>query len=419
MQDQLRQVVRRAVARLRLLHLYRGASRGLVLGLATALLWVVAQRLFGLPGSLPMVLPGVVLSGVGLGALTAALQRRWSALAALLRVEQHHQLKQRLSTMHLLEGGGASESPELVRLLLADGEAHASRVDVGRAIPLERPRSLRLAGGLSFLLFIVVALLPSLDLLDREAERQAEVRERGRIEREDERLRERAAEMATLAEAQQISEQTRELLSDLARPRVVPKESAPREAVRRPLAELEELRERAELLKEGDLLRGVEEQVRALQGIDQRMETEFGRRAEQALSDGSPQRAAEALRKMAESLRGAAGDEREQLSRDLAKLSSSLGSRYPELSKGVGDALSRLRSGDGAEASGKLGESADQLQRLARLMRERKLLDSIEAEIEFTQDELAQLPREWKSGPPPKICPDCLAGTCQARSGGT
>ena len=130
-------------------------------------------------------------------------------------------------------------------------------------------------------------------------------------------------------------------------------------------------------------------------------------------------RAAEALRKMAESLRGAAGEEREQLSRDLAKLSSSLGSHFPELSKGVGDALSRLRSGDGAEASGKLGESADQLQRLARLMRESKLLDSIEAEIEFTQDELAQLPREWKSGPPPKICPDCLAGTCQARSGGT
>ena len=44
-------------------------------------------------------------------------------------------------------------------------------------------------------------------------------------------------------------------------------------------------------------------------------------------------------------------------------------------------------------------------------MKEKNLLDSLSQEIEFTQDELAQLPTEWKSGPPPKICPDCLKGT--------
>ena len=415
-QLQLHRVLASARARLRRRDFVRGASLGAAIGMAAALLLIVAQRLLG--AGLPLVelvIATIVATPLLFGALAIG-RRKVDEFSAAIEVERHHHLKERLSSALFVEKSAPADCPrELVDLIISDGESHASQVDVRAAIPIVIPRSGRATVGLAALVALTWILLPTMDLFGREQQRQEVAREAERVKKEDERLRVRAAEIAKIAERHAISEDTKRLLADLQKPRTLPRERDPKEGIRRPLAELEELTERAKELQSRKQFQGLDEFVRAMQGIDERMETELGRRAEQAMSEGSPQRASEALEKLAEQLSksadGLTPKDLESLSRDLQKLAAAMGGKFPELSKDLEDALKNLQSGDAKGAGKMVGASAEELARLARLMKESDLLDSIQSEIEFTQDELAQLPKEWKSGPPPKICPDCLKGT--------
>ena len=72
----------------------------------------------------------------------------------------------------------------------------------------------------------------------------------------------------------------------------------------------------------------------------------------------------------------------------------------------------------GQAGSGK-EELANDLEQLSKMLKDLALLDQVKEQLEFTEAELSQLAKEWPKGNPPQICPDCLAGKCQANSGGT
>ena len=114
------------------------------------------------------------------------------------------------------------------------------------------------------------------------------------------------------------------------------------------------------------------------------------------------------LQKLAElaAQEGQAGD---QAREDLSQLAESLG-----LPDDLASKFAR-ETGDGSSGSAAdpddLKRLAQQLDQLARLLRESDLLDHALDQIQFTEAELSSLPSEWPDGPPPQICPDCLAGT--------
>ena len=403
--------------------LLRAASAGAVVGLALAIASVIIDRTIR-PGwpLLPVIL-SLALGVPLLAGLLSFLRRRPDELAAAIEVERSERLSERLSSALFAERASARECPpEVASLVLLDGESHAAKVDVARAVPIGAPRSARVAAGLLVALLVTLGLLPELDLFGRDARREEVAREEKRVTEEEKKLVVRAGRLAELAEPHEISPETKRLLADLAAPRDLAKTRDPAEPTRRPLAELDQLKQRAEALRSREEMAGLDELIRTMQGIDTRMETPEGERARRALSEGSPERASEAMKELAKRLADAAGEmsaeERASHARDLEKLAAALGS-LPELSKELVEALSKLEAGDLAGAAKDLGKNSADLERLARLLREKNLLDQIAKEIEFTQDELAQLPTEWKSGPPPEICPDCLKGTCQAKSGGT
>ena len=414
--DRFHGVLRAAGSRLRRRQGIGAASLGALVATVVGLGLVLADRILRPDWPIDVILLGTLAAGPIVGFLLGIFRRIPDEFAAAVQLERHHEMKERLSSALYVERSAPRDcSDELVELVLSDGEEHAARVDVARAIPIAVPRSAKAAVALGAVVALTWWLMPPVDLFGKEEARQELEREADRLEEQDRRLRQRAKELAKIADRHQITEETKKLLADLQKPRALPKAGRPKEAMRRPLAQLEDLKKRTNELSAREGMKGLEEMIRSMQGIDERMETEEGKRAQKAMSQGSPQRASEALKKMAEKLASQAGSmssqEMEALSRDLQKLAASLGGKFPELSKDLAKALSEMKAGNSKGAASKLGQNADELARLARLMKEKNLLDSVATEIEFTQDELAQLPKEWKSGPPPKICPDCLKGT--------
>jgi len=122
---------------------------------------------------------------------------------------------------------------------------------------------------------------------------------------------------------------------------------------------------------------------------------------QKALKKGQLGRAGQELQKMAKAAANA-GAEGQQARADLAKMAEALG---------LSDQLkSKLQDEKGLSPED-LQKLSQQLDQLAKLMRESDLLDHARKQIQFTEAELSALPAEWPDGPPPKICPDCLAGT--------
>ena len=407
------QLLKAANRRRRIRAVIDRSSFGVMVGISVGLLLVLCDRFFAPDWLLlPMVL-GSILAGPLIAVLSVLFFCRFEQLDTVIEVERRQALKQRLSSALFVEEHTPEQSSDdLVELVIADGDSHAELVDLTKAIPISVPRTVRASLWLGGLLLVCWWAMPPFDLLGNEELRAEQEAEEKRIEKEDQRLQERSKEMLELAKRHQISPETKKLLADLEKSRPLPKTEELKEQTRRPLAALEELKKRAQVLKARPEVSDAKSAVRSMQAIESRMETSLGQEAREALSQGSPQRAAEALQKLAKKLADAAQEgelaEQESLARDLEKLQAALGS---ELSAELSEALSKLKAGDLKGAASTLGENAEELAQLARLMREANLLDQIESEIQFTQDELAQLPQEWKSGPPPKICPDCLNGT--------
>jgi len=174
--DPLVPTLRRLRRRLSIQRWLRLNLEGLLFSLSACCVWVFASKLFPVLGNPMPVCGGLV--GLGIVAQTVvAIRGRPGLIDAALDADGRLGLKERLTSS--LELAGAEG--EMVAAVHTDARRHLGRLDVGKDFPYKLPRSSRMLG-IPILLFGLVNILPSLDLLhyqeqkDKEEARQKAVR---------------------------------------------------------------------------------------------------------------------------------------------------------------------------------------------------------------------------------------------------
>ncbi|MEE8143641.1 MAG: hypothetical protein V3T77_11115 [Planctomycetota bacterium] len=384
------------------------AAWGAAAVLLTAGSLVVAHRLLSPEWALGPALGiwlGAALPLAGLVALGLAPRDR---LRAVLQVERHYQLHERLSTILFLESEPAS--PEATEALLRDGERHAGRVELSRAMPYQRPFAVKPALASLLLLLGVYLLLPSFDLWGLQEKRDEIVAEKRRVTERKERFRKRMKRLEEIARKDEISPQTRKLLAQMAkRPPVERSDRRPEAERRRALVNMQKLTDQVQQRLASSDMKKLHTFLDNLRSTGTKFKTEQAKQVAKALSEGDLAKASNALRDMASKLSAQGLDARAQaaLKADLNALLRKLGD-LPSLDRKLAEALSQLGSDD-LSGLGKLPSlldgAASDLADLARLLREKDLLNAAQQEISFTQDELAQLPQDWPEDL--HFCPEC------------
>lgn len=346
------------------------------------------------------------------GAVSAYLSVRSRPVVEAVEAEKSEAIPQTISTALFASDSGFSE--EVAGKIITDAQLLAGNVNPRRAVPLGKPgHVMRVV--YSLVVLLLVFLIPAIDLLGIEEEANKKQREQERITRKEGSLQRRLREVSRLAEQHQVDPETRKLLVRLAKkPQELPAGDPSVKRTEEPATAQERARKArrdvAGRLERGALeaARNTAERVR--RGAEQSGEAKSkeGRELQQAIRKGDLGRAAMELQKLAQ-LAGQEGEAGDQAREDLASLASSMG--LPE------ELASKLANKSGQGNSGSpidpkdLQRLAEQLDQLARLLRESDLLDHALDQIQFTEAELSSLPSEWPDGPPPQICPDCLAGT--------
>ncbi|MFQ5653885.1 MAG: hypothetical protein ACE5GW_04025 [Planctomycetota bacterium] len=401
-------LLRRAGRRMLLARGISGAVWGVAASLLAATLLVVAHRLLAPAWSLTLPLTATLAAGPLIGIAAALILSRKDDLRAALEIEGFYTLHQRLSSVLFATERGIH--PQAAEALIRDGEEHARRIDVRRALPLRRPRGL-LPGAPLLLAFLAVCfLLPPFDLLGARTERERVARREKRAAAREEVLKRRLRALTEMAPKSALSPKAQKALARLGeRPSIKRGDTRPA-GRKRALADLERLRQELRRERARPQMKNLERFLGGMRSASEGMEGEEARKVARALSGGKLDEAARGFRDLARRLERAAKQgglsaaEKGALRRDLERLLKKVGEN-PALQQKITDALSKLDSSALGDLSKLLGMAASDLSDLARLMRERDLLDQTLDEIRFTEDELAQLPSEWSEDG--AACPKC------------
>ena len=203
-------------SRLRRLRWVRHAARGALVSLGLALVTVALAHFNLLPEALPLeiLLPALLVLGVGAGTVTALL-RPIPLMEAARLAESRLGLKERLSSALEFErsprAAGDPEAALLLRLQAADAAAHARSLNAAEAVPWRWPWEAKAAAGGLLLLGLALWLpnLPALVPPQLRIERQI-VRKTG------DNLEKKAAVIQKLAETKHL-EGTRKAAADMKR----------------------------------------------------------------------------------------------------------------------------------------------------------------------------------------------------------
>lgn len=404
---QISGLLRRVSLRRRLAVAISHLGRGLSAGLAISCLLVIVDRTVRIDwSSLGLTLLQLIILVPVISLLLTLLwflsRRPGDEVSDAVAIERHYRISQTISSSLFV---GTSPMPEeFEERLVSDARSAASGLSPSAAISLGKPRHLLLV---SSLLVAVAGLwwgLPTWDLLGLSEERERAARESVRIEDEEARLENEITKTARLADRHAIDPETRKLLTSLGEMEKKEPEKADPETQRaEALAGADQFRQKIEKRKDRQEMSELNLALERMREATEPPETEAGKRLKDSIKKGDPAQIASDLAALASKMRsgdlGAASD--------LAKLASKLGNLpgMEKLSSAAGK--NGLKSIDPKD----LANLARSLEQLSRLIKEQQLLDHALDQIEFTEQELASLPSEWKQGPPPEICPDCLAGT--------
>lgn len=358
------------------------------------------QVLYGLPTALLLV-----------AVIVAYLSVRNTPVSEAVEAEKSERIPQTISTSLFAEQ--SEFGTEAADKITFDAQQLAGKVDSRRAIPLGMPGNVMKAV-YALALLLVVTTLPRFDLLGVEEQAVKKQREQDRVVRKEGALHRRMSEISRIAQQHRIDPETRNLLAKLAKkPPELPAGKPSDRATESKSAQERTRKARRDVASRLDrsaleAARNTADRVRQSAERSGEPRSDEARELQQALRKGDLGRAALELQKLAEQAaqEGQAGD---QAREDLSRLAESLG-----LPDDLASKFAR-KSGDGSSGSAAdpddLKRLAQQLDQLARLLRESDLLDHALDQIQFTEAELSSLPSEWPDGPPPQICPDCLAGT--------
>lgn len=409
-QNTIERLLRRIRLRRRFRAMVQHSSDGMVLAISSLVILLLLERLFSI--AIPEPFETLIPIGVMVLAMTIAFfSVRPAPVSEAVEAELMDSIPQTISTSLLARQEGFDD--EAAELITADAGKIAAQVDPRQAVPLGRPDHPWRAV-VALVMLVGAFSMPGVDLLGIEQEQVREKRESDRTARKIAALDRRLREVSRLAEVHNIDEETRKLLKQLSRKekkqpsekRTEGRESTRQNALKQTESARSQVKSRLDR-SELSAARSTADRVRQAGEQQSSPESRAGQELQKALRKGELGRAGQQLQKLAKAAQkpGAEGD---QAREDLSKLAQALG-----LS---GDLASKLKSSSSGGSKGSpsaqdLEALADQMDLLARLMRESDLLDHASKQIKFTEAELSSLPSEWPEGPPPEICPDCLAGT--------
>jgi len=418
----LRSLLEQAMRRRKLLRSWEGVAWGGLVGFLLATGLKLYERLFWPDWSNSLTLGlvfGVVGIGLALGAILPLLFIRRDPVRAALDIESQYSLKERLSSILFLNRAGEHFDPEAAEALVRDGERCAPQVDVSKAMPFHRPRA-AMPAMLTGLVFLGCFVIPQLDLFGAEDDRQQVQAEKKRVEDAKKRHKKKIEQIKQRAEQEKVNPQTRKLLEKMIQRQKLDRKDRKKGqgqtlAKRRELSDLQKMKKKASGLRNRAEMKSLEQFLRKVQNAGKKMESQEGKKVAKSLSEGDLEAASNAMKQLAKKMEqalsqgGFEGAEFQKLARDLKGLQSKLGG-LPSVDKKLAELLSKMDTGDMGDLSKMMQGAAMDLDQLARLMKEAQMLDQAVQEIEFTEDELAQMPQEWPDEPPGELCENCKKG---------
>ena len=350
-----------------------------------------------------------VISFVGLSLLVIIvniLRVKSSAISAAVTVEREVDIPQTISTALYARQGGMGE--EVSRTVLEDASRITRGVTPKDVIPLGKPK-LGLPTLVSVSFFVISLAIPQMDLLGKGEALENQRQDSARVMRKEKALTRRLEKVSDISKKHTVSKEVKKTIEKVVQER--------RESIKRSLSEPEKKLNAADLRKELKIQRSEIAKQRAqatpeMKGIYEKMRED----AMKSLGQKSPE-----MKQLKKALEEG----------DLGQASTALDallSKFGDPSMDMKDLQKQLEDLLGKQSLKSLGKNLsdsdsqidpESLEKLSRWMKDLALLDQVQNQIEFTEAELAELAKDWPKSPPPDICPDCLAGKCNAKSGGT
>ena len=369
--------------------------------------WAVAVLLLARLVPIEPVRP-LTLAGIPAALLTGAviwLVRRPSGLTLTSAADQALDLKERLSTAWERRAMGGP----LDRSQRQDALTHAARVQLAGAFPLRVRRgeaSLAVALGLAWLALLLLPNPMDTVIARRQSDRASQSKAAAV-------LHQKAAQLASAADKSPANPQVQQILTDTQKK--IQSASSPREALEAISPAEDSLRR---LTDPSTPARSSDAQnlAAALSG------TSAGRSAGQALGR-SPAQGAQALRDLSANLNKLTPQQRQELSRALARAAAQ--SQTPSMRDSLQSASDALARGDQAAAARALDDASRQLDDLQGAQQTDREVASAVDSLESAREELARqadqdagTPSGSSAGPGASASPGAGASPGHA-SGGT
>jgi len=313
---------------------------GLLFSLSASCVWVLAMKLFPVLGNPMPVCGGLV--GLGVVAETVvALRGRPDLVGAALAADRRLGMKERFTSSLELAG---VQGP-MVEAVHVDARRHLNRLDSGRDFPYGVPRSSRMLG-VPILLFGLINILPPLDLLHYQEQKEQEEAQKAAVLVSAEKLRAaisplRKPSQEAVGELGEVTGEIERVAEALESQEITEKQA---------LAQMKNLG--AKLLEHREAMRRDNPVPKLAGSMSQLgMAQDLANSIQQGQMGEAAQKAEALKKKLREG--GLTEEEKESLKKDLEQLAEMMGGKDTSLGKALAEAAQSLGVDDlGAAPAG-------------------------------------------------------------------
>ena len=339
--------------------------------------------------------------------LGSVFRYKSTTLSGAVEVEKNSHIPQTISTAIYARDGKLTEDTS--KKVIADANEVSGSVDLKQALPVANLWPGKVLWTCATF-FLVSLFVPAMDLLGTQAMVEEERKDSARALRKEKALVRRLEKVEEISKKHEVSKEVRDVIQKIA-----DKQKKNLQAAKSPTAEKR---------TSADLQEQLNRQKSKVAAAKKSMKSDSSKESVNRLKEGLDslsQQSSPEMRRLAKALQE---EDPGQIATALDALAKKIGEN-PEAMKRMGDQLRKMmgrkpgRSGKPGESGSKDEDLVNDLEQLSRMLKDLAMLEQVKDQLEFTEAELSQLAQEWPEGDPPKICPDCLAGKCDANSGGT